>query len=285
MAVNPYFNHYTDYREQNLIEDLIVECIQFWGMDMIFLPRKYRKLDLIYGEDVISKFEKSYDLEMYIKNVDGMTGDRDFLSKFGLELREQATFTVAQKRFNEVVDVDERIRPNEGDLIYLPLNNTLFEIKFVQPKSVFFQLGNLYVYDLQVEMYNFSHEEIKTDIIEVDNIGLRYAHTISMELDAGLGVFEVGETVFQGSDLTTATATAEVVFFDQASNTLLLTKITGSFSETENIFGNTSGASWFIDSIDKLSNTNDPVDNTKQFKEESDVIIDFDEDNPFGEDL
>ena len=285
MAVNPYFNHYTDYREQNLIEDLIVECIQFWGMDMIFLPRKYRKLDLIYGEDVISKFEKSYDLEMYIKNVDGMTGDRDFLSKFGLELREQATFTVAQKRFNEVVDVDERIRPNEGDLIYLPLNNTLFEIKFVQPKSVFFQLGNLYVYDLQVEMYNFSHEEIKTDIIEVDNIGLRYAHTISMELDAGLGVFEVGETVFQGSDLTTATATAEVVFFDQASNTLLLTKITGSFSETENIFGNTSGASWFIDSIDKLSNTNDPVDNTKPFKEESDVIIDFDEDNPFGEDL
>ena len=285
MAVNPYFNHYTDYREQNLIEDLIVEFIQFWGMDMIFLPRKYRKLDLIYGEDVISKFEKSYDLEMYIKNVDGMTGDRDFLSKFGLELREQATFTVAQKRFNEVVDVDERIRPNEGDLIYLPLNNTLFEIKFVQPKSVFFQLGNLYVYDLQVEMYNFSHEEIKTDIIEVDNIGLRYAHTISMELDAGLGVFEVGETVFQGSDLTTATATAEVVFFDQASNTLLLTKITGSFSETENIFGNTSGASWFIDSIDKLSNTNDPVDNTKPFKEESDVIIDFDEDNPFGEDL
>lgn len=285
MAVNPYFNHYTDYREQNLIEDLIVECIQFWGMDMIFLPRKYRKLDLIYGEDVISKFEKSYDLEMYIKNVDGMTGDRDFLSKFGLELREQATFTVAQKRFNEVVDVDERIRPNEGDLIYLPLNNTLFEIKFVQPKSVFFQLGNLYVYDLQVEMYNFSHEEIKTDIIEVDNIGLRYAHTISMELDAGLGVFEVGETVFQGSDLTTATAAAEVVFFDQASNTLLLTKITGSFSETENIFGNTSGASWFIDSIDKLSNTNDPVDNTKPFKEESDVIIDFDEDNPFGEDL
>jgi len=285
MATNPYFNHYTDYREQNLVEDLIVECIQFWGLDMVFLPRKYRKLDLIYGEDPISKFEKSYDIEMYIKNADGFTGDNEFLSKFGLEIRDQATFTVAQKRFNEVVDVDERIRPNEGDLIYLPLNNTLFEIKFVQPKSVFYQLGNLYVYDLQVEMYDYSHEEIKTDIREIDDIGTRYAHTISIQLDAGMGVFETNETVFQGPDLSGATATAEVVFFEQSSNTLLLTKITGKFDEAENIFGNTSGASWFIDSIDKLSNQNDLVDNTKQFKEESDQVIDFDEDNPFGEDL
>jgi len=284
LATNPYFNFYTEYKEQNLVEDLIIEVIQIHGLDMVYLPRQFRNKDLVYGEDPVSKFTKSYDLEMMIRTIDGWVGDGEFLSKFGLEIREQGTFTVSQKRFHEVVG-DERIRPNEGDLIWLPMNGNLFEIRFNEPKSVFYQLGELYVYDLNVEVYDFSHEQFDTKIPEIDSIGIEYANTTALELDTGTGTFETGEIVFQGPDLANATAKAEVIIFDSSTNTLLLTKQTGKFITTQNVFGVTSGASWFISKVDNMNNPADQIDDSRRVQNEAEDIIDFDEDNPFSEDM
>jgi hypothetical protein len=287
MPINPYFSSYTDYTEQSLIEDLIEECIQMHGLDMVYLPREFRNLDLIYGEDPVSKFSKSFDLEMYIKNVDGFTGDTEFLSKFGLEIREQATFTVSQRRFHEVVSKEyyegKRVRPNEGDLIWLPVSGGLFQIQFVEPKSVFYQLGKLYVYDLKVEVYEWSHKELDTLIPDIDNIAIDNANTIALNLTIGSGNFVSGETIYQGTSLNTATAKAEVAFFDISNNILLITKRTGDFKINESVVGATSNASWFVGVIDNTNNPKDAVDNTKQLKIESDIDVDFDEDNPFAE--
>jgi hypothetical protein len=288
MPTNPYFNHYTDFREQQLVEDLVEESIQLYGLDMVYLPRKFRNLDLVYGEDPVSKFEKSFDLEMYIKNVDGFQGDGEFLSKFGLEIREQATFTISQRRFHEVVSKEfngKRTRPHEGDLIWLPMNNSLFHINFVNPKSVFFQLGELYVYDLNVEVYEWSHKELDTKIPEIDQIAIENANTIALNLDVGLGDFKVGEEIFQGPSLAAATAKAKVAFHDVSNNVLLISNRTGKFSLGTNVVGVDSSASWFVSEVDNLNNPNDVIDDSKIMNKEAEIFVDFDEEDPFSEEL
>lgn len=287
MPTNPFVNWYSHYQEQLLVEDLIVEAINFYGQDMVYLPRQYQNLDLIYGEDPISKFNKSFDIEVYIKNVDGFEGDGDFLSKFaGLEIRDQATFVMAQRRFHEIVKND-RIRPNEGDLIYFKFsanNTSLFEIKHVQPKSVFYQLGELYTYELRVELFEFSHENIDTSIPEIDVIPRQFANTISIQLDVGSGTFQNEETVFQGSTLASAVSRAELLFFDVSSNTLHLTNVTGDFKkENGPIRGNSTGAQWLIDRINYDDNITDPQEDTPSVNTEAESYIDFSEDDPFSE--
>lgn len=287
MPTNPHIRFYEHYQEQLLVEDLIVEAIQFYGQDMVYLPKQFQKLDLIYGEDVISKFDKSFDIEVYIKNVDGFEGDGDFLSKFaGLEIRDQATFTVAQRRFHKLLGND-RIRPNEGDLIYCKFsqsNTSLFEIKYVQPKSVFYQLGELYTYELRVELFEFSHEDINTQIPEIDVIPRQASNTIAIDLDAGTGTFQDQETVFQGTTLAAAVSRAELLFYDVSTNTLHITNVTGSFKkENGTIKGVTSGAQWLMERTNYADNITDPLEDTPQANKEALEYMDFSEQDPFGE--
>lgn len=157
--------------EQQLHEELIIESIQIFGEDMYYIPRKINNFDPIYGEDAQSSYESSYLVELYIKSVDGFEGDGTFLSKFGLEIRDRVTFTIAKRTFEEEIGVnEEQLRPNEGDLIYFPLNKKCFQIKYVEKFQMFYPLGALPTYDLQCELFEYSGETMNTGIDEIDSL-------------------------------------------------------------------------------------------------------------------
>ena len=169
MPTNHYINHYTSSPEQNLIQDLLIESIKFYGMDVYWLPRiSSSSADDILGEDTLASFSTNHMIEMYIKNVEGFEGQGDFLSKFGLDIRDQITFTVAIRRFEQLDSGYER--PREGDLIYFPLNKKLFEIQFVEHESMFYPTGALPVYDLRCELFAYNQQDINTGIEEIDQI-------------------------------------------------------------------------------------------------------------------
>ena len=150
MSTNFYFqagNTSGTTNEQRLLEDLIIESIQIHGHDVYYLPRRSIDLDEVLGEDVLSRFENAYPIEMYLTNVQGWEGDGELFTKFGIQVTDQATFVVSKRRWEDVVgsNPDELLqipsRPAEGDLIYFPRTNSMFEIKFVQHLNPFYQLG------------------------------------------------------------------------------------------------------------------------------------------------
>lgn len=170
MATNPFFSNYNNFNEQNLIDDLVVEAIAIYGVDTFYVTRSLQDVDNILNEDRLSIFDRAYDIEMYVKSVDGFSGDGDFLSKFGLQIRDQATFTVAFRTFERYVTRDRPYitRPKEGDLVYMPMNRKFFKITFVEHESVFYQTGALQVYDLKCELLEYSNERFETGNILVD---------------------------------------------------------------------------------------------------------------------
>jgi hypothetical protein len=172
MSTNFFFNNFQSSQEQLLIENLVIESIKIYGHDVKYIKRLIQNKDKIYGEDTqTSKFVQALEVEMYIKNVDGFTGEGDFLSKFNLEIRDQITFTIAYRTFSdEIGTVASLDRPREGDLIYFPLNKKVFEIKFVEHESVFYQLGALQMYDLKCELFEYNSEFFNTGDSEIDSL-------------------------------------------------------------------------------------------------------------------
>lgn len=171
MATSVYFNNFQGSQEQQLIEDLVIESIKMYGHDLYYIPRTRVAYDTLYAEDASSTFRDASMVEMYIKSIDGFDGDGDFISKFGLEIRDRVTFTVARRTFNyEVGSAYDLIRPREGDLIFFPLNGKMFEIKFVEHESIFYQLGALQSFDLICELFEYSNETFSTGIQTIDTL-------------------------------------------------------------------------------------------------------------------
>lgn len=209
-TTNFYFNNFQNSMEQTLIEDLIIESIRIYGMEVMYLPRTLVNKDELFGEDTLSKFEFAYPIEMYVKNVNGFEGEGDFLSKFGLQIRDEMTFTVSRRRWGEEIDlqestpVDEAVgagRPMEGDLIYFPLNGKIFEVKFVEHEAIFYQMGSLQTYDLRCELWEYSHEQLNTGVEEIDAIEDAFSSDQMMfqllDEDGNALVFEDGGYIFQ----------------------------------------------------------------------------------------
>jgi hypothetical protein len=171
MGTNVYFSHGTR-NEQYMIEDLIIESLKIYGNEFFYIPRTLVSKDNILGEDRLSEFKSSFPIEMYFENVDSLDGQGAFIQKFGLMMEQSATLVVARRRWDQLVGrYGQTIipqRPCEGDLIYFPLSKGLFEIKFVKHQDPFYQLGKLYVYKLQIELFQYSSERIDTGIREVD---------------------------------------------------------------------------------------------------------------------
>ena len=164
-----FFNNYGASQEQYLIEDLIIESIKMYGQDVYYINRTLGAEDRILREDDLPTFDAAYQMEMYIKNIDGFEGDGDFLSKFGLEIRDEITFTLARRIFEQEVTLNEtKNNPYVGDLIYFPLNNKIFEIKFVEHESIFYQMGALQVYDIRCDLFEYSGEKFSTGITDID---------------------------------------------------------------------------------------------------------------------
>lgn len=167
MPTNPYFNQISFAQEQTLVEDLVVESIQIHGQNFYYIKRDQVTQDSVFSEDVLSEFNDAYELEMYIEDAEGFAGEGDFLSKFGLQIRDQLNVLVSKKRFLESTPLTI---PREGDLIYFPLVDRCFEIQFVEDEIPFYQLGKMYVYKLTTELFEYSHEEFNTEIEEIDDI-------------------------------------------------------------------------------------------------------------------
>ena len=202
MAVNHYFqggNGIGNTSEKRLYEDLIIEGLKIYGKDVYYLPRTLVNRDLILGEDSLSKFDDSYLIEMYMETTEGFAGDQEIINKFGLEIREDTTFMVAKRRFDEAVDSKTALikegRPNEGDILYMPLMNSFFEIQFVEDQEPFFQLGNLPVYKLKCTRWEYSSERLDTGVTDIDSAEDQYTldqlqHQVSLENEVGSIVLE-----------------------------------------------------------------------------------------------
>lgn len=200
MATNFYFNNFASSGEQNLIENLIIESIKIHGVDVYYVPRKIVNRDSTFREQALTEYGEAISIEMYIKNIDGFEGDGEFLSKFGVEVRDQITFSVAMRVFdNEVGSVLRRDRPIENDLIWFPFNKALYQIKFVNRKPIFYQLGSLQMYDVVCELYEYSNEVFNTGIDVIDstyNAFLTTTDPYVMTTEAGLTLTtENGDTI------------------------------------------------------------------------------------------
>jgi len=303
MATNFYFNNFPVSQitsEQLLVEDLVIEAMKINGMDVWYLPRTSRdEIDHLYGEDTLKTYTSAYPIEMYLENVTGMDGEGDFISKFGLEIRDEVTLLVARRRFLKTVK--GLIHPREGDLVYVPLVQNFFEITFVEHENnqaMFYTLGrgrggNVYVYALKMKQFVFSEEVIATGVPEVDaQIFDSYKRTqLKLTSANSSGGYISGEYVYQGATLNTATAQAVVYSYNGSANTsnIILTVIQtkGTFANSANVIGVSSNARFnlsYEDDSTQVNNTifEDNADNTL-IQDESDDIIDFTEHNPFGE--
>jgi len=160
---------------------LVIESIKIYGLDCWYVPKKLINKDKIYGEDSLSEYNKSYMVEMYVKNVEGFAGEGDFLSKFNVEIRDQITLTIARRTFENEVQYFEfgYTRPREGDLIFLPLNNKVFQIKFVEHEPVFYQMGALQMYDLKCELFEYSNEIMNTGFQAIDDLESNYSDAMN----------------------------------------------------------------------------------------------------------
>jgi hypothetical protein len=181
--LNPYINNFANVPEQDLAADLIEESIQFYGYDVQYIPRSNLNYDKVAGESTNASFDTAFPIEMYIKSIDGYGGEGQFLSTIGMEIRNQALFSVSIRRWKVVAaaaDTEEDIdRPREGDIIYFGLDNKLMEIKKVNRYSMFYQLGTLYTYDITCESFEYSGEDFNTGIEYIDSI----ARNLSVDTD------------------------------------------------------------------------------------------------------
>jgi hypothetical protein len=283
MTTNVYFNHFDSTPEQDLHQDLIIEAIKNYGIDVYYLPKQYINEDVLYGEDTISEFNQAHLIEMYIKTVDGFEGEGDFISRFGLEIRDQVVFSVARRRFNNL-DITEQDRPLEGDVIFLPLNKKLYEIRFVEHESMFYQFGKLPIFDLTCELFQYDDQKIDTGVADIDKIEDTLAYAINLSLGTGTGNYTDNETVYVGDTYASANTTARVISWNQTDKELKITDIVGTFGATSNIVGQTSGAYYSLTTTpDTQVFINDITANNVTFETEADSIIDFSESNPFSE--
>ena len=183
MPTNFYFqsgNNIGTTNEQRLVEDLIIESLKIYGHDTYYLPRTLINKDTIFDEDELSRFTQAYPLEMYLDNVNGYEGQGDIFTRFGLEVRDQATFVMAKRRWEDMVQTSggtftQTERPSEGDLIYFEKTKSLFEIKYVDFQNPFYQLNQIYVYRLVCELFEYSSEDLDTGIATIDGIETKYS--------------------------------------------------------------------------------------------------------------
>ena len=286
MATNQYFNNFNYPREQDLIEDLTIESIKIYGHNVKYIPRVIVDEDNLFGEDKLSKFNVAADVEMYVRNVEGFEGEGDFMSKFGLQINDQLTLTVARKRFDQIkseklatevgynyvfesantqapsrqflsntaasntasiiletgtVGVNNYSitseRPLEGDLVFFPLVNKLFEIKFVEHEQIFYQNGRLQSYDLRCELFKYSSEQFATGNTQIDSIEDRLSlDTLAYQFKLEDGTFlknEDGDFMLQEHRVETTDAAANNEFFETQGDSIIDFSERNPFSEVD----------------------------------------------------
>ena len=289
MARNVYFSEAVR-SEQKLYENIIIESLKMYGQDIYYLPRTIVNEDRVLGEDIPSRFSNGYKIEMYIENVEGFDGEGDLFTKFGVEIRDEATFVVARKRWNTTVGKnDNQItgeRPREGDLLYLPMSNKLFEVMHVEHEQPFYQLANLPTFKLRAQLFEYTGEDLDTGIAEIDDIERFDAYTFQLGLTSVSGTFQVGETVNQTLS-SGVIVNGEASLWVDSSDTLNLVHVGNNDSDRAfhipvigiGVTGATSGATGTVSSVTELMLQMDNEQNTDFGGD----FLDFSESNPFGD--
>ena len=278
--------------EQNLIQDLVDEQIRLFGMDVYYVPKEML-IDRSLNDVVLNIFKEAYMIEMMLINVEGFGGSGALaMSKFGLKITDEVTLAVSKRRWTNFTSLNEstfvRNRPNEGDLIYVPMTKNTYEIKYVEREVPFYQLGKNYVYGLTCELLEHGDNRFETGIPEIDDLA-QEAHVFPVYVKTGgAGVFLEGEIVSQTYTVDGASVTVEgtVADWDQLNRKLRLTYIKGGvLRENLPLVGEDSGASWVVDNFSTIDFELDNYDNAenKWYEDKADEIIDFSEGNPFGE--
>ena len=257
-----------------------------YGHNVYYMPREtYDKMDEIYGEDTASKFSRAYVIEMYIANVEGYEGDGDFFSKFGLEIRDTSNFVVSRRSFQRYVPNTIAARPREGDLVFVPVLNKVFEIKFVEEELMFFSVGKRdpYLFELRCEAFRYSNENINTGVEDVDIIENLTSYSQEIVLGTGTGNFIIGETVYQGANLASSNVSAKVVDWNPQTKKVLVINVRGVFSGNTSVRGETSGVVYNATDTDTLGDYSevDQYDN-KNLQNEANSTIILVEKNPIG---
>jgi hypothetical protein len=310
MATSTHFSKFDHVNEQNLLENIIIESIKIYGHDVHYLPRVNNNIDILLGEDPTASFNDAYPIEVYVKTIDGFEGEGSFISKFGLEIRDQVTFTMSKSRWT---DLNLSTRPQEGDLIWFPLTKKLFEIQFVEHEAVFYQTGRLNVFDLQCELFQYSDESIDTGLVNIDaieadnafiqtfpitynNLGMLTLedgyHMIAEDTDAtavdGRGNMFIQDTVplFMANETITGQLSLTSGKITTANLTHInVTNITNTFTVGEEVIGSTSTARADLGTKvqEDLDVSQDSQADNVNIENIADGIIDFTEGNPFSE--
>ena len=283
MATNSFFTQGTT-GEQDLVGSLVTEQIKMFGKDVYYIPRTLVDRDSVFEEDSLSAFNGAYLIEAYIEDATGFRGDGDMFSKFGVRISDQVTFIISRERFTAAVDDNAQLivegRPNEGDLIHLPMANKTFEIQFVEHEVPFYQLGKVHVWGLRCELFEYSDEDFNTGVAEIDAVEVNFANAVTINVaDGGTGDFVAGEIVTGGS----SNVTSEVKTWNSATRQLVVYNRSGIYAIPETLTGNTSGAAWTSATYNTLNNMNSETDQNFTLETQADAIIDFTESNPFGD--
>ena len=276
MPTNVYFDTGTR-PEQHLYEDLMIEQLKIYGQDVFYIPRTLVKEDNLFGEDTLSKFGDAYLIEMYFENIEGYEGEKEIMSKFGLQMQEDVTFVVSRRRFEQLVSHDSNLivktRPNEGDLVYFPKVKKIFEITFVDHDDPFYQVHNVPAFKLKCKTFEYSSEDLDTgiteiDAIETDNSLDQLVYQITMEQSSST-TYNEGLELEDGTgniDLETAAGTGTLIGENETGGDQIVLE-TGDYIIQE---------AYVTDTIDENA-MNDFFDT------QDDTIIDFTESNPFGD--
>jgi hypothetical protein len=293
MATSPYFNNYSSFTEQRVVEDLIVESIKIMGTDAYYLPIENEEdRDILFGEDPVKKFSSAFPVEFYLSSSLEYMGEKEFFSKFGLEIKNNVNVIISKRSFGQRVPQNTFTRPREGDLIYVPFlygTGELYEIKFVDHTKDFFTLGRKipYFYELELEKFKYSNEKIETGVDVIDDVVTQSSYAIELNMTSGSNSnnYIQKEIVYQAPDYTEANATvvAIVQSWDSTSNTLVVTNIAGEFSDNVQIVGAQSNARFTLSTYDPLKDSvrNEAYDN-HYIDSQANNIIDTTEINSFG---
>jgi hypothetical protein len=307
MATSVYFSGAVK-SEQDLYEDLVTESIKIFGQDVVYLPREQVSEDDLLNE-VVNQYTQAFPVEMYLENVDGFEGDGNLLGKFGLEIRDQGTFVVTRRRWEAAVGglatgVGSRLKPAEGDLLYMTMTGRLFEIKYVEPKSPFYQLQKLPSYTLTAELFEYNDQHFDTgwdeiDAVEWDN-ATSYSYLVNLDT-----AYEPGELVTQWTGVNDSAGDpiniegyvsgwegelkrVTIVTPHQSSNgdgTFMSFSVQAAANRA--LVGTESGTTSQI-TIDqsgtiKTFYNQDVFADNDEFEVAGDDVIDFTESNPFGD--
>jgi len=300
MPTNHFFSKGT-INEQYLYEDLIIEALGIYGFDVYYLPRTLIDKDQLFGEDPLSKFNDSYMIEMYFDTVEGFQGEKEIITRFGLEIRDETIFTVARRTWLNLVSMDANlvtsIRPNEGDWIYMPTVQRMFEISFVDKDDPFYQVDNLPVYKLYARTVEYSDERLDTGIDVIDAIETKYTgdellyqilseqgpttiYNCKFLLERGTDLYADGLIELENATNSPPAAGQLLIGQDEVGFDAILLEDSG--------FGN----EYFIIQEDyKLAASagadnswiEDAITGTGSGFDASDAVLDFTERNPFGE--